>query len=321
MDCLEAHDFLMNTVVEQKIFKESSHEVYKKAVDEVKRLENMMSFFIDTSEVSQLNKLSGKGKVHISPEVMYVLKMAYKFSKMTQGAFDITLAPVIDLWRRSGQLSRIPDKRELSKLLKLVGYKQIKIDDANGMAGLARQGGAVDLGGIAKGYAADACIELYKSMNVKSAFVNFGGNVKTLGKKPDGNDWVIGIQHPHKQRGKKFGVVLVSNKSVVTSGAYERYFVVNGKRYHHILDCRTGWPSDSDLESVTVICENSTQADALSTAAFVMGLEKAMEIIDKFDETDAVLVTKDKKIYLTKGIKNNFYLTESSSEYSCYALA
>lgn len=320
MDCLEAQDFLMNTIVEQKIFGEASADAYKKAVCEVKRLESMMSFFLAESEVSKLNRVSGKGKLHLSPEVMYVFKKAYKFSELSMGAFDITLAPVIDLWRRSGKLLRLPDEREISKLLNLVGYKHIIIDDSADTVGLECQGGAVDLGGIAKGYAADVCIELYKSMDVKSAFINFGGNVKTLGKRPDRTDWVIGIQHPNKPRGIKFGVVLVSDKSVVTSGAYERYFRVEGKKYHHILDRRTGWPSESDLESVTLVCENSTQADALSTAAFVMGLEEGLEIISKVDDADAVFVAKDKKIYLTKGIKSNFYLTEANSEYSCYAV-
>lgn len=320
MDCLEVQDFLMNTVVEQKIFGDVSVDVYKKAVDEVRRLENMMSFFIADSEISKLNRMAGKGNIHISPEVMYVLKKAYEFSEMSHGAFDITLAPVIDLWRHTGKFFKLPDKREITELMKYVGYKYIKVDEGSAMAGLEKQGCAIDLGGIGKGYAADVCIDLYKSMNIMSAFINFGGNVKTLGKKPDGSDWVVGIQCPDKKRGSKFGVVLVSNKSVVTSGAYERCFSVDGIRYHHILDYRTGWPSDSELESVTLVCENSTKADILSTAVFVLGLEEGLELIKKFDEVDAVFVTKDKKIYLTKGIRQNFYLLKDNSEYTCFAV-
>lgn len=321
MECFETQDFFMNTIVEQKIYHKNPVNVYNKVVDEVKRLENLLSFFKENSEIYKLNKLAGKEKVKLSPEVIYVLSQAYKFSEFSNGAFDITLAPVIDYWRHCGKLNKLPCESEIQELLKLVGYKTIKIDAAANMAYIENQGSAVDLGGIGKGFAADICVELYKLMEVESAFVNFGGNVKTLGKKPDGNDWVIGIQHPHKQRGVYFGVVLASDKSVVTSGAYERYFEVNSKKYHHIIDNRTGWPSQSDIESATVVCENSMQADALSTATFVLGLEAGAELIKKYEDAEAILATKDAEIYITKGMQQSFFLTEQNSGYSCYVLA
>jgi thiamine biosynthesis lipoprotein len=320
MNCFETQDFLMNTIVEQKIYNENSPEVYKKVVDEVRRLENMLSYFKKDSEISKLNKLAGKEKVNLSSEVICVLSEAYKFSELSNGAFDITLAPVIDYWRRCGRFHKVPCESEIEELIELVDYKKMNIDKINNMAYLENQGIAVNLGGIGKGFAADVCVELYKLMEVESAFINFGGNVKTLGKKPDGDDWVIGIQHPFKQRGVHFGAVLVSNKSVVTSGSYERYIEVNSEKYHHILDHRTGWPSQSDIVSATVICENSMQADALSTAIFVMGLEDGSELIKKIRNAEAVLVTKDNEIYLSKGIKENFLLTEQNSDYSCYVL-
>ncbi|OPX43967.1 thiamine biosynthesis lipoprotein ApbE precursor [Ruminiclostridium hungatei] len=319
MDCFETQDYFMNTIVEQKIYCKNPIDVYKKVVNEINRLENLMSFFKEDSDISKLNEVAGKEKVNLSSEVIHVLSEAYKFSELSNGAFDITLAPVIDYWRHCGRLDRVPCESEIKELMEHVGYKSMHIDNATNTAYLEKQGSAVDLGGIGKGFAADICVELYKLMGVESAFINFGGNVKTLGKKPEGDDWAIGIQHPYKQRGVHFGVVLASDKSVVTSGPYERYFEVDSKRYHHILDNRTGWPSQSDMVSATVICENSMQADALSTAAFVMGLEDGIQLIKKSSAAEAILVTKDNEIYLTKGIQPSFYLTEQNWGFSCYA--
>lgn len=320
MDCLETQDFLMNTVVEQKIYSENPEKVYQKTVGEIKRLEKLMSFFIETSDVSIMNRSAGKEKVKIHADVMTILRKSLEISKISKGAFDITLAPVIDLWRSCGKISQLPLDDQIKERLYCTGYTHLKLDENTGTASLIKEGCAIDLGGIAKGFAADVCIDIYKSMGVESAFINFGGNVKTIGKKSDGQEWVIGIQHPDEKRGVSLGVVLVSDTSVVTSGIYERYFKLHGKKHHHILDARTGRPSESDIKSITIICGNSMQADALSTAVLVMGSHDGIELLHTIPEAEAVLVTRDNKIYLTKGVRQSFYLLEKAIGFDCHLI-
>lgn len=312
VEYLQKQDFLMNTIVEQKIYSENSEQIYKEAVAKINYLENLMSFFIKTSDVSKINHFAGEKKVKVSPEVMIVLRKALEVSKVTKGKFDITLAPVINLWRQSEKIIQLPSPEEINSLLSCVGYTKLKLSEEDMTAFLEKKGCAVDLGGIAKGYAADECISIYKSMGVKSGFVNFGGNVKTIGCKADGSDWVIGIQHPDKPRGEVLGAVLISNKSVVTSGIYERYFEVDEKKYHHIIDEKTGRPSESDIKSITIICSNSMQADALSTAVLVMGLDKGIDFLSSVGEVEAIIVTRENKIYLTKGIDKYFFLLQKN---------
>jgi thiamine biosynthesis lipoprotein len=176
-------------------------------------------------------------------------------------------------------------------------------------------GQSVDLGGIAKGYAGDEAIKIYKKHGIKSAYVNLGGNVVTLGTKPDGTPWRIGIQNPRAQNGYYLGTVEVTDKAIVTSGDYERYFEADQIRYHHILDPQTGYPADSGLMSATVVTDVSVDADALSTAVFTLGLEKGMAMVKSLKGVEAILVTKDKEIYITEGIKSSFTFTDGSKEF------
>jgi thiamine biosynthesis lipoprotein len=318
MECLEKQDFLMNTVVEQRIYADKAEEKYQKVLAEIIRLEDMLSYFKENSEITGLNKMAGKQMVKVSPEVILILKAAKEFSMLSNGSFDITLAPVIALYAKSKLLSTLPDKNTITDMLKLVDYHRISIYENNNTAFIEQEGACINLGGIAKGFAADVCIEMYQAMGIQSAFVNFGGNVKTLGKKEDGEDWVIGIQHPEEKRGVAIGAVHISDTSVVTSGGYERFFEVDNKRYHHIIDPLTGCPAESDLKSATVVCQNSMQADALSTASFVMGLEKAIDMINQANDTDAIFVTNNNDIYIGEGLRGKFFLTPNNSDCNCY---
>jgi FAD:protein FMN transferase len=173
----------------------------------------------------------------------------------------------------------------------------------------------VDLGGIAKGYTGDEAIKIYKRNNIKSAYINLGGNVVVLGNRPDGSPWRIGIQNPRAANGLYIGVVKVTGKAVVTSGDYERYFERNNVRYHHILDTKTGYPADSGLISATIITDVSMDADALSTATFVLGLEKGMKLVNSLKGVEAVFITKDKKVYVTEGLKSSFTFDDESKEF------
>ena len=307
----------MNTNVEQKIFGQNSNEIYNATVKELHRLENIMSFYRDASEVSLLNRCAGENPMMLCKEMMFVLQQAKYLSKLSDGAFNILLSPLIQLWRKSGEKNKIPTYDEIKNVLAFCGNENLILDATKDTAYLTKKDCMIDLGGIGKGFAADICCDMYKNMGAVPAFINLGGNVKTIGNRADGKQWTVGIQHPDKPRGNCYCAIMCSDLSVVTSGGYERFHEINGVKYHHILDAATGYPSESSLKSVTVISESSIQADALSTAAFVMGLEKGVEVINKSDCYGAVFFTASDEIYLTKGVKQNIKLIE---RLTCYEI-
>jgi len=267
--------------------------VYEAATEKLRALENTMSFYRDTSEVSLLNRNAGVAPVRVSSELFQLLRLSKDVAEKSENAFNITLAPLIQLWRKAG--NELPRPDEIKNALSLCEIENLILDEDS--AYLCKKNCMIDLGGIGKGFAADICCGLYREMGVASAFVNLGGNVKTVGNRPDGKPWSVGIQHPDKPRGECFGAVMCSDLSVVTSGAYERFQIIGGEKFHHILDGKTGFPALSDLKSVTVISQSSALADALSTTAFVLGLKKGAELIRAFAETSAVFFSNDNKIF------------------------
>ena len=218
-------------------------------------------------------------------------------------------------WGIQTDNQRIPSKDEIGNLIKLVGYKDLAVEPSQLTAKLARTGQIVDLGGIAKGYAGDAAIKILKDNGIQSAFVNLGGNVVVLGNKPDGSPWKIGVQNPRAENGKYLGILKVKDKAIISSGDYERYFEKDGVRYHHILDSKTGYPSDSGLIGTTIVADKSIDGDTLSTATFVLGLDKGMQLIESLEGVEAIFITKDKKVYTTNGLKDIFTFEDESKEY------
>ena len=312
----EADGFGMGTVISQKIYGVNSKKAADEVFENIKYLEGLMTVNASGGDINRLNENAGKANIELAPETIAVIKSALKISKLSEGAFDITVAPVVKAWGIGTDEERIPSDEELGRLVSLIGYKNIYVEDKiMHRASLKKQGQMIDLGGIAKGYAADKAIKIYKNNGIGSAFINLGGNVFTLGTKPDGTLWSIGIQNPRAGNGKIVGFVKVSNKAVVTSGDYQRYFEKNGKKYHHIMDPRTGRPAESGLMSVTIIAASATEADALSTAAFVLGLDKGMSVIKRYGHAEAIFITADKKIYITQGLKENFQFKDESQEY------
>ena len=307
----ETQDFLMNTTVEQKICSVSPEIIYLASLEMLKDLENMMSFYRELSEISLINKSAGVKPVKISSRLMFILEQSKMYMVQSEGAFNILLAPLIQLWRKSGLENMLPSQEDIQKAQKLCKPENLILDKNEQTAFLKMNGCKIDLGGIGKGYAADACCDIYSEMGAASAFVNLGGNVKTLGVRPDNKEWIVGLQHPDKPRGNCYGAVMCFNQSVVTSGAYERFQEINGTKYHHIIDGKTGYPSQSDLKSVTVISKSSIQADAISTAAFVLGLNRGIDLVYKSKCLGAVFLTKTDQIYLTKGIKQHIKLIEN----------
>lgn len=306
-------EFVLDTYCKVIIYDKSSEQVLDKAFDKLNEINVKMNASNEDSEISKISKQAGLGYVKVSDDTYYVIKKGIEFSELTGGKFDITVGPLVKLWGIISPNPHVPTEQELKATLPLIDYKNVLLDDANKSVMLKVKGMALDLGGIAKGYAGDAVAKVLQDNGVKHAIIDLGGNVMTLGSKPDGSNWRIGIQDPYSTRGEYLGIVSTTNKAVVTSGIYERYFEKDGKIYHHIMDTKTGYPVDNNLESVTIITGESINGDALAKA-FTMGLEKGMEFVKQQKGIEAIFVTKDKKVYITPGLVNNFKITNSNYE-------
>jgi len=243
---------------------------------EASRIEQLLSKYIATSEVSRLNRL---GKLKVSPDTFYIIKKSQEFCFKTSGAFDITVAPLVELWGFTSQQYSVPEDNKIKAVLGLVGSDKIILHEKDNMVEFKIPGTKIDLGGIAKGYALDCAVKKLKENNINSCLINAGGQVYALGDK-FGQAWKIAIQGARKS--EITGTLELKNKSASTSGDYQQYFLIGNKRYCHILNPKTGYPAESGISSVTVIAESGLEADALSTAVFVLGKEKAKELTAKF---------------------------------------
>jgi len=313
----EDQGFAMGTVISQKVYGENGQAAIDETMKKIKDLEALLTFNAPEGDIYKLNKNAGATKVELNPETINVINKAQKVADLSNGAFDITVGPLIKLWGIGTEQERVPATEALNKLLQLINYKDLYVDEHS--ASLKMPGQMADLGGIAKGYAGDEAMKIYKKNGIKSGFINLGGNVVTLGSKPDGSPWTVGIRNPRPQdtTGEQplVGTITVTDKAVVTSGDDQRFFIKDGKRYHHIIDPHTGYPAQSDLMSVTLVTNSSFDADALDTAVFVLGLEKGKALIGQYEGIEAVFITTDKKIYVTDGLKGSFTLLDENDQY------
>jgi FAD:protein FMN transferase len=300
----------MSTVITHRAFGKLAEESLRVVRDEAVRLEELLSRFIPGSEISRINRSAGIKCERLSGDTYEVLSRAIEFSKYCQGLFDVTIGPLVTLWNNSMDTCKPPENSRIRQVLPLVDYTDLILNPCKKTAGLQKPGQSLDLGGIGKGFAGDKFLATFRKYDILSAFTNIGGNVVALGVKPDGSPWRVGIQHP-RQENSLIGLVSVTDKAVVTSGDYQRYFIgSNGKRYHHILDPSTGYPAESGLVSVTIVADSSTAADALSTILFVAGMEKGLELLRGFSGAEAILVDIDLQVYVTSGLKECFQASE-----------
>lgn len=304
--------FAMDTVMEVTAYGKHAKSGLESAVKEIVRLDQLLSTGDINSEVFAINDNGGGS---LSEDTAYLLERSLELYKDTAGVFDITIYPVMEVWGFTTKEYKVPSDDQLQDALALTGGYGIQYDSAKMELSFAMEGMKIDFGGIAKGYTSDRVINLMKEQGIESGIINLGGNVKTLGTKPDGSLWKVAIQSPDDEGGM-LGVVEVADKAVITSGGYERYFEEAGISYHHIIDPQTGYPANHGLKSVTIISEDGTLADALSTSLYIMGKEKAEEYWrEASHEFDMVLMTDDKKLYITEGIKDTF-----SSDYEVFVL-
>ncbi|NJD03961.1 MAG: FAD:protein FMN transferase [Ruminiclostridium sp.] len=294
--------YSLGTLIRLKLYGGDSRSAIEEAQERIFEIDDKMSAFKRDSEITKINDNAGGPAREVSEDTLFVIRKAVWYSKLSSGAFDPTIRPLVNLWGIRTEHAKIPDEKEIHEALSLVNYKDIIIDEKNHTVKLNNANQSIDLGSIAKGYAADETADIFHKNGVESAIIDLGGNILALGNKPpDGTEWEIGIQDPWGARGDYIGAVKVINKSVVTSGSYEKYFSSSGKRYHHILDPRTGYPSENGLVSVTIISDFSIDGDALSTCIYIMGIEKGMKLIKSLEGLECILVTEDRRI-LTSGV-------------------
>lgn len=305
-DLHEMTTFAMDTVMLFTLYHEDGEQILTDAEQEIRRLESLFSVTKEDSEISKLNAQSGLDAVKLSSDTEDVLKRGKEIGELTNQAFDIAISPVVKAWgfTTNGE-KHVPTQETLEHLLPLTSIEDLVIDENESTAQLRKKGMAVDLGGIAKGYASDKIAALLKEKGVTSGLFSLGGNIGAIGTKPNGENWKVAIENPLNAN-DYVGLLSIQDCFVITSGGYQRYFEENGKRYHHIIDSNTGYPADKGLLSVTIISKDGTKADGLSTALFVMGLDQAVQLWRRSNDFEAVFVTEDGRVIATEGAARFF---------------
>jgi thiamine biosynthesis lipoprotein len=294
--------FLLDTLVEMTVAcrsEQQANEAMSAAYEEMRRIEALLSRYRNGSQISQLNTDAGKDQVvQVSREVHDILQRSLQYAVLTDGLFDITIGPIVDLWGIGTPYQQVPDESELQRVLPYVGYQNVEISE-NGGIRLRYPEVKLDLGGIAKGYSIDRAIEVLRGYDMISALVNAGGDIRGIGTKPDGTPWRIGIQHPRKPN-DIVGVIQLQDAAVATSGDYERFFMHNNIRYHHIFVPHTGMPAQA-CQSVTIITKTAEAADVFATAVFVMGPERGLKFIEDQTDVEGMIIDSDGNMITSSG--------------------
>ena len=305
----EESGFLLGTVVTLRVYGPRQAALIREAFRLVESYEAVFSRNLPDSDVSRLNRSAGLRPQAVSPATLEVIEEGLRYGELSDGLFDLTIGPLVDLWAIGGEDPRVPSDPEIQRARELVDYRKVVIDHEAGTVFLPVEGMALDLGAIAKGYVADRVVEFLHSRGVRRGIMNLGGNVHALGTRPGGDPFRIGIQNPSEPRGAFIGIAEVSDASVVTSGVYERYFEEAGRRYHHLLNPYSGFPVDNELEAVSIIASRSLEADALSTVVFCLGLEAGRRLVESLDGVEAIFLTAAREVVLTRGVEPRFTLT------------
>jgi len=296
--------FLLDTFVDITIYDSDDTELLDQAIEICADYENLLSRTLETSEIYKLNHRSPEQQTFtLSDQTAFLLEKALSFSELSDGAFDVTTEPLSSLWNFSGSGEhKIPDDALIKEAVAKTGYQNLKLD-GNTLTFLSPDT-TIDLGAIAKGFIADEIKDYLVEKKVKSAIINLGGNVLCVGKKPDGSPFRVGLKKPFSETSESFGIVASDGMSVVTSGVYERHFIIDGKNYHHILNPRTGYPYDNGLISVSILSEKSVDGDGLSTTCFSLGLDRGMELINSLDGVYACFIDEDYNVYYSDGMED-----------------
>lgn len=309
-------EFIMDTSIVQKFYGKHAQEAVDEIVQKLRDYENTMSMHLANSEITKLNEAAGKEYVELSASTIEFLKKAKEYSEKSNRAFDITIAPLTTLWHITspGEHS-VPPQAEIDKALALVDYNDLLIDEENNKAMLKREGQSVDLGGIAKGASSQIVLDVVKKYNIKYGYVSLGGNLVVIGPDPSGQEYRFGVRDPLGTEQEYIGTITLTGKTMATTGGYERYFIENGVKYHHVLDPKTGYPAKSNLLSATVISENGMLADYLSTTMFVLGKDAALQYMSD-ERFSLILVDSDNHVYVSKNLESKYEANEDNTKYT-----
>lgn len=291
--------FYLGTIIDITIFESEDEQILRDVSDLILKYDNLLSRTISSSEIAILNE--SKGPLQVSEETYHLIQKSMAYSRITDGYFDISINPIVELWGIGSEKAQVPNDEDISIALVAVDYNNIILSDKQTVQLINNT--SIDLGGIAKGFIADEIATLLNENSISKALINIGGNVMALGTSTDDQPWKIGIRHPFKDRSDVLLKIELENKSVVTSGIYERFLEVDKKVYHHIFDPFTGYPMENELMSLTVISEKSIDGDALSTGLFNLGLDKAFEKANTLG-IEIIVVTKNNEIYITRSLND-----------------
>lgn len=298
---LSGTKFLLNTTCTLSLYDKQDKKILNQAFQVISHYDNLFSTTVKSSDVYRINHADG-ATVKVDKDTADVIRESIRYSEESGGLFDITVGKLTTLWNIEGENPKVPPADQIQAAVKTINYKDIVV--SGNTVTLRNKEAMIDLGGVAKGYIADKVKAFLVSKGVHRAIINLGGNVEVIGSKAKNTPWVVGVQQPFMDKNEDVGYLYVSDKSVVTSGIYERYFVQDGKLYAHILDPRTGYPVDNNLSSVTIVSDQSREGDGLSATCFLLGVDQATKLIESLHE-DAIFITKDGKVITTPGINKH----------------
>lgn len=298
--------YSMDTIMSWKVWDASDSSIHEDLKSIILEAEQMLSVTNQNSEASNMNRESGT-PFEASDALAGIIKRSLTFAEETDGALNVALYPILRAWGFTTENYSVPGQEYLQELLPYTDWTRIQVE---GNLVTMQDGMALDFGAVGKGYVTDVCVDLLKEKGITSARLDLGGNIYTLGTKKDGTLWNIGVKMPFETNNELAGILKIQDTAVVTSGNYQRYFEQDGKLYHHIFDSKTGYPADNGLYSVTILSQDAFEADALSTAYFVMGQEAAEEDWRQRGGIEVIWITSDYKIYYTEGLKDCFTVTE-----------
>ncbi|KNZ41066.1 thiamine biosynthesis protein [Acetobacterium bakii] len=307
-------DFLLDTFVSITLYGESDSTLLEKPFDKIRELNSSLTAFASGSELDLIKQNAGVQPVAVSEDTFQIIEKSIKYSKISSGYFDVTTGPLIDLWSiNAPEVKEAPPLESILNVREKIDYTKIVLNSSDNTVYLTDPGMSINLGAIAKGYIADVVMESLREEGIKHALVNLGGNVLVMGGKADSSAYGVGVEDPRNPGDGYLGVISLEDGSIVTSGDYQRYFTdAAGRRYHHILDPFTGYPSESGLIQVTVVAESSVDADCLSTTLFLLGLDKGLDLVEKTPGVDAIFITSDNQMIVTKGLKDSFVFDKAN---------
>jgi thiamine biosynthesis lipoprotein len=305
---------LMGTLVQISAIAESEQvagSAVSAGLSEIRRLEMLLSTWIPTSELSRINAEAGRSAVTVSSETLQILQWSLAVERLTNGAFNIAIGPVTDAWNVAGE-PRIPDDAELAQFKPLIDLSYLQLNEEAKTAFLARPRMRIDVGGIGKGFAADRAVEAMQMAGASAGVVALSGDIKTFGEMPDGQPFLFGIRHPRREDAL-LGRIELRNEAISTAGDYERYFEMDGVRYHHILDPHTLQPARI-CQSVTVVARQGVMADGLDTGIFVLGPKLGLELVERLPDVEAIIVDREGALWISSGLKDRLHLEQPNAE-------